>query len=73
MYQTLYRVQKEIVYQALKPIYKLTLHLTSCLQKQASELHTQQASHLYEAHIIADATTRTFDPSTAAAHITVEA
>ena len=67
------------MYQASKPIHKLTSHLISYLQKQATEPHTQQASYLYEAHVAAPAaaTTRTLDPNTAAAaaaaHIAVEA
>ena len=72
--EALNRIQKQAVYQALSSILKLTSHL----HKQVTEPNTQQASHLYEAHVaaLAAATTRTFDPSTAAAaaaHITVEA
>ena len=72
--EALNRIQEQIVYQTLKSIHKLTSHLISCLQKQITESHTQQASYLYEAYIAASAAaTRTFDSNTAAAHIAVEA
>ena len=64
------------MYQALSSILKLSSHLTLSLQKQVTELHTQQASYLYEAYVAASAAaiTRTLNSSTAtAAHITVKA
>ena len=63
--EALNRIQKQAVYQAPSSILKLISHL----HKQATEPYTQQASYLHEAYIAVNATMRTLDPSTAAAHI----